>query len=63
MAYNHTYKTKFFEDHGGSYKEVQESLELHNLLGRKYGWYIVGTGMVNYMKTVTCKSIKVQVQE
>lgn len=49
VAFNHTYKTTFYEE--GKEKDTFEKIEdeeatedMNRLLGRKQGWYIVGTG-------------------
>ena len=50
VAYNHTHQTKFYvkeDSKNGGYKEIAYKPELNKLIGRKYNWYIAGTGNEN----------------
>lgn len=46
VAYNHTYRTRFYElGADGSYNKLESVTPAHHAaLGRRHPWYIVGTG-------------------
>jgi len=44
VAYNGTYKTRFYQKSGDNYEDITED-SLHNeMMGREHGWYIRATG-------------------
>ena len=46
VAFNHTYKTKWFVKEKHNYSELEDHRNLNRLLGRTHDWYIVGTGTI-----------------